>query len=248
LKLIFNFTTLVHKHYLIFRVQYCVKKDIKILIIDDYPLIIEAYKNIFNSEDFEDYNLSIDDANSCDVAMERIDSASSNSHYDLILIDVEIPPASNSEIISGEDLAVFAKKKLPKSKIIIFTKSHEGHRIHNILQIVNPDGFLIKSDLNREMFIMAFHKVLNAPPYYSATVANYFRKQSVNFGESLLDDINRKIIFHLSKGIKTKNLTNYIDLSLSAIEKRKVQIKNLFELNKANDEALISEAKKRGFI
>ena len=121
-------------------------------------------------------------------------------------------------------------------------------QINNILQIVNPDGLLIKMDINREMFILAFFKVLNAPPYYSATVANFFRKQSVNFGESLLDDTNRKIIFYLSRGIKTKNLTNYIDLSLSAIEKRKVQIKNVLELNKANDEALISEVKKRGFI
>jgi len=225
-----------------------VKKDLKILIIDDYPLLIEAYKDILNSDDFEGYNLSIEDAHSCDTAMERIVSSASNLHYDLILLDVEIPPATNGELISGEDLALFIKKKSPKSKIIILTKSDESHRINNVLQIVNPDGLLIKMDLNREMFILAFFKVLNAPPYYSATVANYFRIQSINFGESLLDDINRKIIFYLSKGIKTKNLTNYIDLSLSAIEKRKVQIKNLLELNKANDEALISEAKKRGFI
>jgi len=225
-----------------------VKKDLKILIVDDYPLIIEAYMDILNSDDFGGYNLFIEKANSCDTAIDRINSTSSNLHYDLILLDVEIPPANNGEIISGVDLAVFAKKQLPKSKIIILTRSDEGHRINNILQIVNPDGLLIKMDINREMFILAFFKVLNAPPYYSATVANFFRKQSVNFGESLLDDTNRKIIFYLSRGIKTKNLTNYIDLSLSAIEKRKVQIKNVLELNKANDEALISEAKKRGFI
>ena len=125
---------------------------------------------------------------------------------------------------------------------------NENHRIHNILQTVNPDGLLIKNDVNSDEFLTAFDIILNDPPYYSATVAQYFRQQTTNSIESLFDDVNRKIIFYLSKGVKTKNLTNHVNLSLSAIEKRKVQIKNLLELENANDEELIIEARKRGFI
>jgi len=40
----------------------------------------------------------------------------------------------------------------------------------------------------------------------------------------------------------------YLLISLNAIEKRKVQIKNLLELDNANDEELILEAKKKGFV
>jgi len=39
------------------------------------------------------------------------------------------------KIISGEDLAVYAKKKLPKAKIIILTTFNDSHRINNILKI-----------------------------------------------------------------------------------------------------------------
>lgn len=224
------------------------KKNLKILIVDDHPMIVEAYENILASSKFNGYVLSIDSAGNCDSAIDKIKDSSKNEQYDLLFLDIKLPPSSDGEIISGEDLAVFAKRMIPNAKIVILTMFNENHRIHNILQTVNPDGLLIKNDLTSEEFLEAFDKILNDPPYYSTTVAKYFRKQTTNSAESLLDDINRKIIFHLSKGVKTKNLTNHISLSLSAIEKRKVQIRELLELEHSNDEELIIEAKKRGFI
>lgn len=224
------------------------KKELKILIVDDHPMIVEAYKNILTSKELNHYDVSIDSSNDCDTAIDQIEESSINLPYDILFLDVKLPPSSDGEIISGEDLAIFAKERLPKAKIVILTMFNEAHRIHNILQTVNPDGLLIKNDVNSDEFLNAFDKILNAPPYYSSTVAKYFRKKTLSSGESLLDDINRKIIFHLSKGVKTKNLTNHINLSLSAIEKRKVQLKNLMDLENANDEELIIEAKNRGFI
>jgi len=47
--------------------------------------------------------------------------------------------------------------------------------------------------------------------------------------------------------VKTKKLVEYIPLSLSAIEKRKNYIKQLFNV-KGDDEHLLIEAKKRGFL
>jgi len=54
-------------------------------------------------------------------------------------------------------------------------------------------------------------------------------------------------LHHLSKGVKTKNLVQYINLSLSAIEKRKKNIKLQFGIE-GDSEILLLEAKKRGFI
>lgn len=224
------------------------KRKLNILIVDDHPVIIEAYKNILTSGDLGKYDFTIDTANNCDEAIKKIEYSAKNEPYDVLFFDVKLPPSSNGEIISGEDLAVFAKRKLPESKIAVLTMFNESHRIHNILKTANPDGLLIKNDLSSKEFLIAFDVILNDPPYYSTTVAKYFRKQATNLNESLLDDINRKIIYHLSKGVKTKNLTNYVNLSLSAIEKRKTQIKNLLELENARDEELIREAKNRGFI
>ncbi len=224
------------------------KNNLKLLIVDDHPMIVEAYKNMLSSQSFSHYDFIIDTAHDCDTAIDKLKLAAKKEPYDMLFSDIKLPAASDGEIISGEGLAVYAKKLLPKLKVVILTMFNENHRIHNILKTVNPDGLLIKNDLTPDEFLIAFNTIVNDPPYYSNTVTKFFRNQTMNFGETLLDEINRKIIYHLSKGVKTKNLVNYINLSLSAIEKRKIQIKNILELEKANDEDIIGEARKRGFI
>jgi len=224
------------------------KKKLYILIVDDHPMIVEAYKSILESANLKEYDFIIDTADDCDSAIKKINASAKTKHYDILFSDIKLPPSLDREIISGEDLTIFAKKNLPNARIVILTMFDESHRIHNILKTVNPDGLLIKNDLTSKEFLIALEAIINNPPYYSTTVAKYFRQQAMGAGEFQLDNINRKIIFHLSEGVKTKDLTNYIHLSLSAIEKRKIQIKDLLELDNANDEELIKEAKNRGFI
>lgn len=222
-------------------------ETLKILIVDDHPLIVDAYKNILLSSKI-DREFIIETANDCDSAIKVLNRKPKTEPFDLLFFDIKLPASADGKIISGEELAVFAKKKMPGAKIIILTMFNENHRINNILKSVNPDGLLIKNDLSASEFLNAVKAVLNNPPYYSSTVARYFRNQTMNHDDSLLDDVNRRIIYFISKGIKTKNLVNHINLSLSAIEKRKIQIKNLMALENANDEELIKEAQKRGFI
>jgi hypothetical protein len=84
------------------------------------------------------------------------------------------------------------------------------------------------------------------PPYYSSTVSNFLNKAVVN--EIYVDEINRKILYLLSNGVKTRSLPEHINLSMSAIEKRKKQLKLLFSIDNGKDEALINEARKKGFL
>ena len=64
----------------------------------------------------------------------------------------------------------------------------------------------------------------------------------------MLDQVNKKIIYYLAKGIKTKDLPTRVHLSLNAIEKRKAEIINIFGLEKASVAEILKEAKNRGFI
>jgi len=63
-----------------------------------------------------------------------------------------------------------------------------------------------------------------------------------------LDDNDKKILYHLSIGTKTKDMVNYISLSLPGIENRKRHLKAVFGVEKQNDQALITESRNRGFI
>ena len=228
---------------------YLMKPKFKILIVDDHPMIVEAYKNLLASAELKEYNFSVETAFDIDSALSKIErSAEASKPYDICFFDIKLPPSSDGKIISGEGLALVARELLPEAKIVILTMFNENHRIYNLLKTVNPDGLLIKNDITSRDFIIAMDSIINNPPYYSSTVINYFRKQSVADPDQLLDDINRKIVYFLSQGVKTKNLPNHINLSLSAIEKRKITIKNLLKLQDANDEDMIEEARKRGFI
>lgn len=222
-------------------------ENIKILMIDDHPIIIEGYQNTLQFTKKEHQELSIDIANNCDEAMKYMDkSVESNTPYDMLFVDISLPPSSDGRMNSGEDLAEYARKVLPDAKVVILTMFNESFRIHNIIRNIDPEGFLIKSDLTSSELASAFQAVLNNPPFYSGTVNQFIRKTITT--DIFIDDKNRKILYLLSQGIKTKSLASHLDISLSAVEKRKKHLKELFEIEDGQDESLLNAAREKGFI
>ena len=221
-------------------------QDIHILMVDDHPIIIEGYQNTLMATKKDHQNLIIDTANTCDAANLLMQKSANGQPYDVCFFDISLPPSADGAITSGEDLAKICRDTLPEAKVIILTMFNESYRIHNIVKNINPDGFLIKSDLTSSELAEAFHHILVDPPYYSSTVSNFLNKAVVH--EIYVDEINRKILYLLSNGIKTRSLPEHINLSMSAIEKRKKQLKLLFSIDNGKDEALINEARKKGFL
>lgn len=224
------------------------KELIHVLIIDDHPAIVEALLVMFTVKGLEHYEFTIDVAVDCESGVKKIDESLKIKTYDIIFFDVSMPPTLDGQIVSGEDLAIYAKKVSPTSKIIIYTMFNQSSRIHNILKNANPDGFISKSDLRSRDFANVVVTILKDPPYYSTTIKKYFRNQSIRVEDPILDEVNRKIIFHLSVGVKTKDLSDYVNLSLSSINKRKLQIKNILNIEKSSDHEMIEEARRRGLI
>jgi DNA-binding NarL/FixJ family response regulator len=222
-------------------------ETIRILMIDDHPMIIEGYQNTLLFTKKESQNLEIDIANNCDEAVHYMDkSIEKERPYDVLFVDISLPPSKDGHMASGEDLAEYARKILPKAKIIILTMFNESFRIHNIIKTIDPEGFLIKSDLTSSELASAFQAVLNNPPFYSGTVNSHIRKSIVS--DIVIDEKNRKILHLLSQGVKTKNLASHVDISLSAVEKRKKQLKEIFMVQDGQDETLIEAARKKGFV
>jgi len=221
-------------------------KHINILMVDDHPIIIEGYQNVLMATKEDDQTLLIDTANNCDKAVIMLERAAKGTPYDICFFDISLPSSDDGKYASGEDLALLSKTVLPNAKIVILTMFNESFRIHNIIKEINPDGFLIKSDLTSIELADAFQQILKSPPYYSATVNNYVKKTLTS--EIYIDDVNRKILHLLSQGVKTRSLKEYIDLSTSALEKRKKQLKLLFSIPGEKDEILLKEAREKGFL
>jgi len=222
-------------------------ETIRILMIDDHPMIIEGYQNTLLFTKKENQSLDIEIANNCDEAIMAMDkSVKTNRPFQVLFVDISLPPSKDGSMNSGEDLAIYARTILPKAKIIILTMFNESYRIHNIMKNINPEGFLIKSDLTSSELASAFQAVLYNPPFYSGTVNSHLRK--TNESDIIIDDKNRKILYLLSQGAKNKSLAEHLGISVSAIEKRKKHLREIFLIDDCLDETLINEARKKGFI
>ena len=110
-------------------------ENIKILMIDDHPMIIEGYQNTLRYTKKDSQELEIDIANNCDEAVAFMDkSVQKERPYDVLFVDISLPPSADGSMSSGEDLAEYARKILPNAKIIILTMFNESFRIHNIIK------------------------------------------------------------------------------------------------------------------
>ena len=216
----------------------------KILIVDDHPFIIQAYKNALEKYSQQGYEFEVIQANNCKSGYENI--VESKIPFNVAFFDISMPEYAEKGIYSGEDLAVLMKSEMPSCKVILLTMHDELLKINNIIKNINPNGLIIKNDLTFDELIFAFDKIINNESYYSQTVIKLVGQAKYNDIE--LDAFDKQILFHLSKGVKTKDLPQYIPLSLSAIDKRKLNIREILEVKGESDIDLINEAKTKGVI
>ncbi len=216
------------------------KSGISLLIIEDCSIIAEAYKGILRKTSNIDLNISF--AKNCDVAEQKI----RNKKNQIVLLDLNIPNSQNTRYISGEDLGLLIRKESPDTKILIITANTDQAKILSIINELQPEGFMTKTDIESKDLKTAISDILKGKKYYSKTIIEYSKNTSTN--GIIIDDFDRQILYHLSMGEKTKNLTKYIPLSTRAIEVRKTKLKNLLDNENDANFNLVKTAKSRGFI
>lgn len=224
-------------------------KKYTVLIIDDHPLIVSAYKSAFHYIEKQDAAMAfdIDEASDCDSAYEKIiQFSSSHDNLHLVFLDISLPPSKDGTILSGEDLGLKINDLMPDTKIIVSTTFNDNYRIHGLLKNLNPDGFLVKNDIDPKELVNAITTVLTDPPYYSKTIIKLLRNEVSS--DFILDETDRKLLYELSIGTLMKDLPDILSLSLAGVEKRKRHLKQIFNAESPYDKDLLLIAKQKGFI
>ena len=223
-------------------------KTLNTLIIEDEPLMVEpmekALKQMEESNGFLEFRVRI--VTSCDAASYEIKRAIHSEPIDLVLLDINLLPSTDGKYVSGEDLGVEIRKYFPKAKLLALTSHHNNYRLNNILKNLNPEGFLIKREVDFDKLIDAIKSVIDDCPYYSKLILQLMRRHITN--DFTLDRIDRQLLYQISKGSKMKHLTEIITLSKSAIELRKRNLKEVFGVEEGDDRNLILRAEECGFI
>lgn len=222
-------------------------EKIKILMVDDHPLILEGYRSkLLETFQGNETTLIIDTAHDCDEADEKIKNSLTTGNYDIIFLDINLPASKDGKFLSGEDLGREIRRVSPSTSLVVLTMRSENLRLLGILKSLNPDAFLIKSDVIPEEFLKAFNNVREGKVHYSQSVTDIMRYQLTT--DISLNENDRSILYHLSEGVRTKDLNKHVPLSLASIEKRKKMMKEIFGVEKEGDLALIRKAQSMGFL
>ena len=218
-----------------------------ILIVDDHPMTVDSYINLLSNNVFETDNPAFIKSHDCGDAYNKINFyLKQNINIDLALLDISIPPCEECNISNGADLALVIREKFRNCKIILLTMHSEPLTVDKIIKGINPEGFVSKSDINFELFPNICKEIINGNKFLSTTILESQRelfKNNINW-----DNHDNDILILISQGIRTVNLPDHIPLSMSAIEKRKANIKDQLLKGKGSDKDLIEKAKKLGLI
>ncbi|MFS4448470.1 response regulator transcription factor [Maribacter sp. 2307UL18-2] len=219
-------------------------KTINLLIVDDHPMTIWGYELTLKMY-AENYQWNIGKATDCDQALNLLKRNSIIS-YDLVLLDINFRKSDNTFVKNGEELGKKIREIYPQIKIIVLTMLNDYLRIQGILKNLNPDGFIIKSEITPELLFNSIIEVLNNNQSFSYEIKKILSMLTPNVED--LSAIDRKILYYISIGEKMKNLPKHLPLSMASIERRKKNIKNFFGISEGSNRELIQIAKAKGYL
>ncbi len=216
-------------------------EKINILVVDDHPMTTDAYINLIRlNTDSKNFNFL--KATDCQSAFRIIENEEKlNNVISIALIDISIPGYPEEKLFSGTDIGMLIREAFSDSKIIMLTMHTEPLILNKVLTSISPEGFISKSDIDFETFPDIFNQIMTGENYFSPTISSSlqsFVKKMIGW-----DEFDTEILLLLEKGILTKDLPDFIELSLSTIEKRKANIKRQILGQKGSDKQLIEKCR-----
>ena len=219
--------------------------NMSILIIDDHPTQVDAYQSIFelalDAVEFTFYKYS-----SLREAYEFAMNNKQAQDVDLALLDLNMPVCDELGLYNGVDLARVFQKQMPRTRFCFITSHYEALILYDLYQEFHPAAILVKTDFDGAQLESHFQDIVKTQQTFSPTFIR--AKKKIASSDVLLDSLNRKIIKKLAEGFPSKDLPEMIDLSMSAIDKRKSRLKLFFHTENKSDNYLVLEARKQGLI
>jgi DNA-binding NarL/FixJ family response regulator len=199
-------------------------QNIKILIVDDHPFIIQGYENVIKRFPNKKYEFTITKANDCKAGYEIIMSPDGEI-FDFALLDISMPPYPEKGISTGEDLARLINEHMATCKVLLLTMHSERLKAQTIIEEIDPIGLVIKNDLTFDSMLLALETVLKGERYYSDSVNNYLNELQKE--KVYIDVFNKRILHFLNKGVKDEDVALYVPLSQASVLDRIEKMKEL---------------------
>lgn len=202
---------------------------IKLLIIEDHPLVVEGLKNLIESRD--DFSLC-GVAGNADEALLLL----KNCLPDVILLDIMLPGMTGLELID------ILRKDFPKSRVLVISTYSQRYYVEAMLE-KGAKGYLLKNAGNDEI-IEAITAVYYDETYLSREIALSQRK---NAGHPVsLSRREIEVLKLVANGLTNKEIAEKLFISPLTVDSHR---KNLIaKLEARNTASLIKIALDCGYI
>lgn len=204
------------------------KEIIKILIVDDHPIVSDGIRQLIEREEDMNVCLAVQDAES---ALKGIEKHSP----DLIVVDISLKGTAN-----GIDLIKGVKKRYPKIKALVLSMHDENLYAERSIK-AGAKGYVMKNDLT-DNIIKAIRKIMDGNLYLSDNITSRLLNVLVNqdHGDDnqdikKLSDREFQIFQLIAKGYKTGDIGKEINISVKTVEAHKLRIRHKLDLKNSSE-------------
>jgi len=203
-------------------------KEIRVLCVDDHPLMREGIAAAISAED--DFA----------VVGEAGDGQTAITQYrrlkpDVVVMDLSMPK------MDGVEATIRIRREFPTARIVVLTTYGGDEDIHRALE-AGSCGYLLKDSARREL-VQSIRDVHAGQRCISAIAATRLAKHTPR---TLLSPRELEILQSVAKGLRNKEIAALLGIVEDTV---KMHIKNIFGKLAVQDrtQAVVS-ASKRGFL
>lgn len=221
------------------------KKNVKILIVDDHPIVRDGIKTMLEMGEFECCIFNILEAGNGEETMTML----KNNAFDLVIMDYQL------EETNGSSLTKKVIERYPEQHILALSNYDDIEYASNMLK-AGARGYVMKNVGTGEL-IKAINTVLEGKLYYAQHLANELIEKKI-LGKGNIDaSPDNPIISRLSKReieiiklicdqLTNEEISKQLFLSKRTIDNHRQNILN--KLGMANTAGLVRFAVENGLV
>jgi len=207
----------------------------KIYIVDDHQVLIDGLRVIL---DFYKDIIIFGQCNSGEKAIQEV----SELEVDLIIMDLMMPGKYD-----GGETTKLIKKINPDIKVLALSMMSDQESIEYMLSC-GADGFIIKN-VSADELAKAIKLIMKGGLYIHRQLKNQLKSMQTKIikkERSLLSDIEKQILLHISNGLTTSEIASTIFRSTETIKSHRKNL--LIKLKCKNSAEMVKVAFENNFI
>jgi DNA-binding NarL/FixJ family response regulator len=203
-------------------------RQIKILTVDDHPILREGIASIIHGETDM---VVVGEASTGREAIE----AFRNKRPDVTLMDLQMPD------LNGIDAIVIIRREQPKARIIVLT-TYEGDVLARRALKAGATGYILK-DLIRTELLDAIRAVYEGRRYIPQKIA---AELAEHYADDDLSEREIEVLRQVARGTSNKIIASHLSISEATV---KAHLKNIMLKLGASDRThAVNIATARGFL